>query len=116
MKQKNLFLITLCSSLTLFISTEVKGQITVETSKNKVQTSSEGIRISNKETNINVSDDWNDYYFDPDAYYSPGNYQVFPYTIRPTSISGKCYQENRQITRISGSHRRTVQRSFVNCD
>ena len=116
MKRKNLLTITLFSSLTILISSEVKGQITIDTGKTKVQTSSEGISISTNGTNINVSDDWDDYYFDPNANYSSGNYRVYPYRTRSTSSGNKCSQESRQITQISGSRRRTVQRSIINCN
>ena len=113
----NLLLITLCTTLTLSMSHQVKAEITVETRKVRIQTSDDGINIRTNGRNINVSDDWDDYYFDPSYYSSGSNYQVIPYRrYRRNYLGDRCYQQNRQETRISGSSRRTVQTTVVNCD
>lgn len=118
MKPINLLIITFCSSLTLFISSDVKAQINVQTGNTTIRTSptgginisTPGAKINTRSNNIN---DWDDYYFDEDGYLL-NNYQTSP-NMNGRNFRTGCRQQTRQTTQVTGSNRRTVQRSTSNC-
>ena len=120
MIRTNIFIIALFSSLSFLTAEQAHSQIQIRTGNTTVRTnSSGGVSVSTPNTSINVSDDWDDYYYAPDTYYSSDKERMFPYGH---SISEQnkwrqvCYQRNRQMTRISGSHRGITQRRSFNCN
>jgi hypothetical protein len=138
MKITNLLIIGFGSSLILFMATEAKSQINLQTGKTRIQTNSSGgmsistdrtqINVSGENTTINTDSDnfhnWDDYYFDEDDY-SFDNHRLSPHGRQPRSINEQtqqrlnsrmtCYQENRQTTKIVGSNRTVEQTSTSNC-
>jgi hypothetical protein len=102
-----------CSWIIPFLPQEAKSQIKLETDKTRIQThSGGGISISTDRPSINIPrrntrtnnrnnfDDWNNYYFRDD------------YSFDSRTI---CSQQNRQTTRIVGSHREVQQHSTLSC-
>lgn len=119
MKPINLLIIAVCSSLTLFISTDVRGQVNVRTGNTTIKTNpAGGVSVSTDGTTINTNrnniDDGNNYHFDRNGN-SLSNYRIPPTLRGQNRFKKVCHQENTQTTQISGSNRRVLQSTTSHC-
>ena len=107
MKPINLLIITVCSSLTLFISTDVRGQVNVRTRNTTIKTNpSGGVSVSTDGTTINTNSN---------NVYDGNNYRIYPTMSGHNRFRRVCHQRNIQTTKVSGYNRRVVQSTTSKC-